>query len=474
MRPLLLALTLVAAHAAAQDGSSDGGTTGPALADLPTDAGQSPPASAAPVPAPAPGPAAAVLSVLSKFNTSFSGFIELDAIADSTQSFTDVAGNAAIARGDTYAGNHGRLTLGVRNSRVAFKVAAPEFQGLRASATLEMDFLGNQPPNASEAAFFTNPSLRIRHAWLKVESPYVDVLFGQTWQLFGWQPYFLPNTVGIQGVPGQAYSRSPQLRLSHVFKTELVNVEVAAAASRAPQRDALVPDGEGGVRVLFNRWKGLRTMGATHTAVDSLALGVSGVVRRFDLPEFAAAPRQDTSVLGWGFSLDAMVPIIPATMDDRGNALTLTANFVRGEGISDLFTGLTGGVSFPALPNPTGAMPAPVYTPDVDTGPVVFTPDGVLHPVRWEAFVVGLQYALPPSGRFWVTANYSQLASRNAQDLGVPTRVFTFSRWFDANLFCEVTPAVRLGLEYAWFGQTYADGAQTQNHRAQLSAFYLF
>src|SRR5277367_6421455 len=54
--------------------------------------------------------------VVSKLAATIYGFVEADAIWDSTQSFNDVAGNAAIAPSSTYAGTHARVQFGVRNS----------------------------------------------------------------------------------------------------------------------------------------------------------------------------------------------------------------------------------------------------------------------------------------------------------------------------------------------------------------------
>src|SRR5262249_41663838 len=166
--------------------------------------------------------------------------------------------------------------------------------------------------------------------------------------------------------------------------------------------------------------------------------------------------------------------IIPAEKDHRDNALTLTGSFVTGRGIADLYTGLTGGVSFPALPNPSMASPAPTYTPDVDNGLVVFDAMGNLHTIQWTSAIVGLQYYLPPTGTVWVSANVSHMESDNAAANGKAAAVFKESNWADGNLFWDVNDAVRLGLEYAWFNQTYADGSDTSNHRVQLSAFYIF
>src|SRR5438552_3357594 len=79
----------------------------------------------------------------------------------------------------------------------------------------------------TESATFTSPSFRIRHFNVKLETPIVDVLIGQYWHLFGWQSIYHPNTVEIQGVPGQIYSRTPQIRISKTIKSAPVTLELA-------------------------------------------------------------------------------------------------------------------------------------------------------------------------------------------------------------------------------------------------------
>ena len=64
------------------------------------------------------------------------------------------------------------------------------------------------------------PFARLRHAWLKLETPIVDLTVGQTWQLLGWQPYFHVNTVAVQGVPAQVYSRAPRRSGFRVWSVE--------------------------------------------------------------------------------------------------------------------------------------------------------------------------------------------------------------------------------------------------------------
>jgi hypothetical protein len=450
------------------------------------------PVTLTPLVPPASAPQQPMTPMTSKFSATFYGFVEADSIFDSTQSFNDLAGNALIQRdiATNYAAQHGRATFSVRNSRLGFKLKGPESENLKTSGIVECDFLGNQPqgspapagsPAVSEAAFYTSPTFRIRHFALKLETPIIDVLAGQYWQLFGWQSMFHPNTVEMQGVPGQIYSRSPQFRISHTFKSDPVNVELAVAAARPPQRDSEIPDGQAGIRLAINNWKGMHTAGATGSAVDALSIGFSTVGRRFRMPNFSSAPTEAVTINGYGYSFDALLPIIPAKdVAHPDNALTLTGSFVYGQSIADLYTGLTGGAAFPTLPANAAGM-AQTYPQDVDNGLAVYTSDGVLHAIRWQSEMVGLQYYFPTPNRMWLSANYSHMYSSDIKALLAPmnaptngSKMFNKSDWADGNLFVEANSAIRFGLEYAYFHQNYLDGSKGKNSRVQFSAFYIF
>lgn len=420
-----------------------------------------------PAPPPATPPAVVAPSIQAKWATELYGFVEFDVIHDTTESYNEGAGNNLIARPGTYGAGHGRTMLSVRHSRMGFRLAAPEVLQIKASALVELDFLGNQPP-VTESQLFSNPAFRIRRLFMRLENPYVDVLAGQEWALFGWQTMSFPNTIGIQGLQGQVFSRTAQLRLSHVFRTSAVNVEVAAAAVRPPQRDAEYPDGQVGVRLLVNQWRAIRTGGAVGSAEDAAGLGLSGVVRRLNVPAFERAPKTAVSTLGWGVSADLLLPILSRTRDAKANALTMTASFATGAGISDLYVGLNAGLTFPALPG-GGTYPA-----NIDNGLVMFDASGKLTAVQWQSVIVGLQYYLPPAGNVWLSLNYSQLDSSNIRSLGVAANVIDRIQWASGTLFWDVIPAVRTGLEYAWTTQRYGDRVFAHNDRVQLSAYYLF
>ncbi len=442
--------------------------------------------------------------VVGKWATTLYGFVEADSIWDSTQSFNDSAGNALVARGGTYAGNNSRVQFGARNSRIGFRMKAPEVGGVKASAMLEMDFLGNQLPigpnnsapsgtspangatgngTDTEAQYFTNPAFRVRHMNIKIETPIVDLLFGQYWQLYGWQQVYAPNTVEIQGVPGQVYSRTPQIRLSKTVKTDSFLFEIAAAAMRPPQRDSGVPEGQAGIRIGTPAWSGLTTGGATGTGIQPLSIAVTGDARSFLVPPYsntAAPTASGPSKLGTSIAVDGFIPIIPAKKR-QGNALSVTGEFSTGYGNADLYTGLSGGA------------PAPLYTvtskgtttnasADVDPGLVMYDNAGAIHLVQWQSWIFGLQYYLPGlDGKVWLSGNISNISSNNLQN-GFVTPGATFNPksvrlselWGDGNIFWDATDAVRLGFETAMFDDEYVDRTHAQNIRLQFSAWYIF
>ncbi|WP_437806949.1 hypothetical protein [Sorangium sp. So ce1078] len=433
------------------------------------------PAAAAPQPVPpaesAKPPVPAAVPVTAKWKATLYGMAEFNIMHDSTQSFGESVGATVIQREDTYAGTHGRTHFTARNSRFGIKVSAPEYEGIKTTANLELDFFGNQPPTVSEASLVSSGTFRLRQANIKVETEYVDVLIGQFYHLFGWQPFFFPATTSFFPVMNQVFGRMPQLRVGHTFKTEPVNVELAAAAVKPPQRDAEVPDMQAALRFGFNGWKGIHTLGAGGMLIDPLTIGVSGTFRHFKVAEHTAAPVFSRSANGYGISVDAMVPVIPASaLDDPGNALTLTGSFFSGTGIADM-----AGVAS-AVPNPPLPDNAP-YTANLDNGLAVYDAAGNLKTIGWRGMMVGLQYYLPPSGRISISANYTQgWSDRITAENGYSElrSAFRESRYIDGNVFADITPAIRAGVSFQYSEQTFADDVTATNERLELSLYSFF
>jgi hypothetical protein len=422
-----------------------------------------------------------------KWTVTLYGFVEADAIYDTTRSYGDAIGSSLVAQSQTYDGRVGRTQFSVRNTRLGFAFESPVIAGVKPSAVFESDFFGqtDSPPTTSENTYFTSPTFRLRQAFVKLENPYVDVLVGQTYDVFGWQNYFSPCSVEFLGLPNQVFSRNGQVRLSHAFNADgAVSFDVAAAAVRPAQRDAEIPDANAGLRIRFNRWLGLTTPGSVGTVALPASLGVSGTVRQFKANAFAPPPVQaSNSAMGWGLSLDVLIPIVPAeSADDRSNRLTLIGSFVNGTGIADLITA-GGGARFPTLPNRTQDSPPPLYDANVDNGLVTFDASGVLHTINWQAFRVGLQYYLPVAeGRIFLSANFTQSHSGNLSKLFLKGgteiellgAVADTSRYADFNLFWDATPAARIGLSGQYTQVEYLDGSKPHNIRGMAQTVYQF
>jgi hypothetical protein len=440
----------------------------------------------------------ALTFVLGKFSTTFYGFVDAGFSYDTTQSFNDFTGNLPVARPGTFAAEHARTIFSLRDVRFGFNIRAPEYHGIRASANIETDFFGpslplgsGQPYFGTETGLYTNPALRLRVGTLKLETPIVDLLIGQTWQLLGWQPLYVMPTVTLPGLPGELFGRSPQFRISKSIKGEVAGFDVAVAALRPGQRDSATPDFDGGLRFALNVWKGTQWLGGVAKLVSPASVAVTGSLRRVALPEFTAAPKFVKRATGNALAVDAFLPIIPTPKGKTGDSLSVTGEFVYGRGVADRYTALSGGVvnaPLPPLPDPDGAgpmmpPPTPTYTANIDPGIAVIDREGNLQLVQWTTFIVGGQYFVHGlEGRLSVAGTYSRTKSANAKDflpngaMGVPdtTRVWDTKEFFSVALFGDPTPAVRFGVEFSRFRDTYIDKTVATNYRGQFDAYMFF
>jgi hypothetical protein len=416
--------------------------------------------------------------VMGKWKTTLYGFVQGDLMWHSTQSFNDFGSNFQVARPGTYAGDHDRMEASVRDSRIGFRVQAPEVPWFRASAVFELDLLGPTGTignGITEGSYFVNPVLRVRHAYFKAETPIVDVLFGQYWHLFGNQPNYVPTVIQWPGLVGELFSRTTQLRISKTIKTKPVTVEIAVAGMRPPQRDSSFPEFEAAFRLSFNKWTAVHTNYMTSTSTMAASIAVSADLRRFTLPELVSSPMSTNSQLGMGIAVNAFLPIIRATKEHRDNSLSILAEFVTGQGINDLYTGLTGGVSSLAPPAPPPGAPPSSYVADVDLGLAVYDVNGTLELPRWTTFLVGLEYYLPRvSGKVGLFANFSRSQLHNPELYGIASKVRDNEIFCNAGFFVDIIEAVRVGLDYGRFDDTYADGVHAINHAVQFTGFLFF
>jgi len=124
---------------------------------------------------------------------------------------------------------------------------------------------------------------------------------------------------------------------------------------------------------------------------------------------------------------------------------------------------------------------APVMTvpfnANIDPGMVQYDANGNLRTINWQSFMVGVQYYLPPKGRIFISANYTQANSDNITEGLVDAalgKVFTQSQYVEVNAFADITTAVRTGAAWQRVMQTYGDGARETNDRFMYALYYFF
>ncbi len=392
------------------------------------------------------------------------GYARFDAIIDSTQSFDDGLQPWLIQRAGTYRGDHARATFTARDSRLGWKVKAPDYAGIRSSAVIELDFYGLSISDAKKHDQVVFGPLRIRHAYLQLETSVVDVVAGQTYDVFGWGGTFYPATVGYLGVPGQIYHRNPQLRVQKTLAAGDLALTAAVAAVRPGQRDnGGFPDGQAGVKASLGTWSGVSHSGFGPAELKPISVGVSGLLRHFEVPVFKLEPGSEhESLNGYGFTAQVLLPVIPAkTLEDKGNSLTLTGEFTLGTGIAEMHGGLDGGSRLPIVTDIVMLNPAPAYPQNIDPGLLTFDRELAAKTINWKAFVVGGQYHLPiGNGILWLSGVYSRVWSDNVKELTPQTNwggIFTKMEYIDASLGIELTPALLLGLHGSTLHQTFGD-----------------
>jgi len=81
------------------------------------------------------------MPMTSQWTSTFYGFIEFDMEHDSNQLTAEgIGANPTVPRPSTVTGSNGRTSFTGRNSRFGYKIGAPEYDSMKASAVIEADF----------------------------------------------------------------------------------------------------------------------------------------------------------------------------------------------------------------------------------------------------------------------------------------------------------------------------------------------
>ena len=367
----------------------------------------------------------------------------------------------------------------IRNSRFGFRMKAPEVGGVRTSA-MARDRLhghpapGRQPglrrratrnPAGTEATYFTSPSSASGTSTSRSRRR---------------SSTSSPASTGSSSGGVRATSRTPsRSRASRARSTRGRRSFASARRSRPTRSPSSSPSrrsrpvqrdgddcrtGRPGIRFAVDSWTGAadgRLDG--HADLAALDRRQRPVAPRRGRRSFSACAEDDERP----DDERARGRRLPAG-DSRPRRTTRTtrsrsrASSPRGYGAADMYTGLTGGIAFPALPNPRTPRPGPGLPGR--------------HRQRHRDLRLQGRYSTASSGRRTCSAPQYYLPGVDGQRLGLRQllapelgqhallrhgrpRSALSETWFDVNLFVQPLPALRIGAEYANFNDKYVDGS---------------
>jgi hypothetical protein len=150
----------------------------------------------------------------SKFGIKFSGFVKNDFFWDTRQTISAREGHFHLWPAPVNLDELGEdinqqasFNFLAIQSRLTAKITGPDALGAKTSGLIEGDFFAQANDNIN--------LLRLRHAFVKLNWEYTEVMAGQYWN-----PLFVtacfPGTVSFNtGTPLQSFARNPQVRVTH-------------------------------------------------------------------------------------------------------------------------------------------------------------------------------------------------------------------------------------------------------------------
>ena len=403
------------------------------------------------------------------------GFAELDAIFDDTQmglGTETIGDNAQVPQSGTVGQRNGQSQFSPRNSRLSV-LGQDTVDGWLTKGYVEADFLGitNSLNGAavsvgkSEATAvggnenkeYTQPTFRIRHAYLDAQKDGWDIMAGQYWTLFGWNMDNVLATLDVSPIMGSLYERTPRIGVMKTFGGD-AQVQIAVDAERPEQAFSMIPNFNGGVRFFLNGMKAQFAYATGASKLVPFSLGISGTLRNYAYLPVGVTNATYKDTTGQGVAVDAQIPILTATSQVDNSTLILTGEWMIGQGVADALNGWNGGG--------VGAPPSPT----IDAGIAAFR-GATFTLVDDQSWNAQLQFHLPQTVGTYLTVGYGETYTDNAVLLG---GTYNDVNGMFVNVVQDFTDHVRAGVEYSRFDDHYLAGAAGIDHRVQFSTWYRF
>lgn len=164
-----------------------------------------------------------------QWGVKFSGYVKADYIYDSRQTVSSREQQFLLYPAAQKLSKDGvdmnavpTFNMLAVQSRLKSKISGPDALGAKTSGLIEADFLGHNTGDIN--------GFRLRHAYVKLDWGRTELLFGQYWNPM-FVPEVYPTLINMNpGTPFKAFSRNPQIRVSH--KMGKVKLIVAAVTQR--------------------------------------------------------------------------------------------------------------------------------------------------------------------------------------------------------------------------------------------------
>ncbi|WP_066819178.1 ABC transporter C-terminal domain-containing protein [Sphingomonas mali] len=186
-----------------------------------------------------------------KLTVSFSGFFEAATIYRSHNVAADIASNyARIPFANDRAAHTGEMRFSGRQSRLGILVSGDVDTKTHGFIFGDFDLQGAAVNANSVQANGYNPRLRQLYIQLHLDRPGLDIMAGQAWSLItpnatgiALRSEVVPPSIDAQFIPGYAWARQPQIRVTKRITPELWG----AISLENPQTVSAVPFLPGGV-----------------------------------------------------------------------------------------------------------------------------------------------------------------------------------------------------------------------------------
>lgn len=332
---------------------------------------------------------------------------------------TDVFDTYLIPVGTGAQFDQARFFMQATQSRFGFELNRDTGTGI-AFGRIETDFRGE------------GNSLRLRHAY----GEYWRFLAGQTWSTFT-DVSTLPVTVDLEGPPSGNSVRTPQIR----YAVSPAEGWRTAIALEAPKVDVTVSDSAQAEGQTFENFQGFGDIAARIRRNTSWGhLTVSTIFRSISLQNREGGTQ---FVPGLGLQLSGRVDV------DGEDQILFQA--IGGRAISR-FVGSLGGKGLDVILDPiTGEWSA-----------VTSWGGYITYAHRWLVLAPG------------VISNFTVGALGVANEDFEPDDAFSYSFYFSANGFWQITTGARFGGELSWGQRNNKDGKRGNAFRFSFAAYFDF